>query len=163
MKTIFLDATGVILGEGTEEHGSVMDLVTFQTQIDATATQRITGAPKEVRHKNYPSGYHTKISGDGTDISNYSFIAYSEVQYEAVHKVDTKICGKLQSRTWYQTDNGDGTFSDLSKDEIYTWNKNKLISVVFTEYYIDSRVATQKTETYSTSSEKHIVRRTKNV
>ena len=159
LKTVFLDVAGICVGCEREHSGPGIDLATFQANYDATATQRITGAPSEISHNKSSDGYHTKVSGDGTQIGDYTFTAFSSEQYTATHQVGTLTKRRLTKVEWFETDNGDETFSDLAADVVYTWLGSVLLSRVYTVYYTDGRASLQETETYFTGSGKRITRK----
>jgi len=78
--------------------------------------------------------------------------------YEAVYEVETYQKGKLLKVEWFQTDNGDGTYSNLAKDTSFTWQGSSLISKVEKEYFIDGaqRGEAITTNYYTNSAGQHI-------
>jgi hypothetical protein len=42
--------------------------------------------------------------------------------------------GQLQKEQWYEIDNGDGTYSDLAEETIYSYNSGALLSSITTVY-----------------------------
>jgi hypothetical protein len=80
--------------------------------------------------------------------------------YTSVYEVETIVKGRRTKREWFQTDDGDGTYSDLAKDEVTNWQGSKLVSIITTEYYIDGAVRGNPiTETFFTTSDgKHVTK-----
>lgn len=67
---------------------------------------------------------------------------------------------RLTKETWYETDNGDGTYSDKTEERVYTYNGNKLEKDDVTYYWPDGSVrGTVTTEYYSQGDNKQVVKR----
>lgn len=91
----------------------------------------------------------TQAHTDWTPGTNY--------RYDAVYEVQTSSMGKIQKIEWFEIDNGDGTFSGLAKDMVYTWSGQKIMSTTTTDYYKDGEVAgSPHTENYYTANGKPV-------
>ena len=62
----------------------------------------------------------------------------------------------LESETWYDTDNGGGTYSGKAIETIYTYNETHLISKTITTYYYDGSIASVDQHNYYQDSSKII-------
>ena len=60
--------------------------------------------------------------------------------------------GRKVRDQWFETDNGDGTYSDLAKDTIYNYSGAKKTAAVTTTYYKDGGIKFVDTESYHTIS-----------
>jgi hypothetical protein len=76
------------------------------------------------------------------------------------HEVEVVVAGQVTRVDWYATDNGDGTFGDVARAEVSTWQGSKLLSTVTTLFYTDGSAGPTWTDTYSTNGSKRIARRT---
>ncbi len=73
--------------------------------------------------------------------------------YEAVFLCeDPPKKGRKVRDQWFETDNGDGTYSDLAKDVIYNYSGKRKESVVTTTYYKDGATKYTDVESYHTLS-----------
>lgn len=64
---------------------------------------------------------------------------YKVALYNSTYRLETEI--------WYDTDNGDGTYSGKAEETAYTYQGNSLIYKIHTIYFYDGTVDTQlKTE-----------------
>jgi len=82
--------------------------------------------------------------------SNIITVSDPRVRFTPTIQVDTIETNRIQKSEWFEVDNGDGTYSNLFKKEVYTWQGVKLLSKVISEYYTNGTVANQKTLTYYT-------------
>ena len=81
----------------------------------------------------------------------------SSQKYEPIYEVQTSAAGKVTKIEWFETSNGDGTFSGLASDQVNTWSGSKLMSSVTTDYYKDGEVVGRpKTVTYLTADGKPV-------
>lgn len=75
--TIYLDASGDVLGVAREMEGHTpVSLAAFQ-EVEPTATERVPGAPMHLTHKGravFEGWSHRRTSGDGTQLAHYSKI-----------------------------------------------------------------------------------------
>lgn len=55
---------------------------------------------------------------------------------------------QLTSDTWYDTDNGDGTYSNMAEQVVYTYSANVLMSRVDTIYFYDGTISSAATYNY---------------
>lgn len=55
---------------------------------------------------------------------------------------------QLTSETWYDTDNGDGTYSNIAEQITYTYSGIVLMSRVETVYFYDGTVSSAETYNY---------------
>lgn len=73
--------------------------------------------------------------------------------YKETHQVETLgSSNRVQRIDWYETDNGDGTFSGLAKSAVYNWSGSRLLSVTTTTYFTNGAVRSVSTETYFTGA-----------
>lgn len=114
-----------------------------------------------------PAGEKTTLDGDTTGPAGGLMAAHiaDDTLYLPVYEVATYSQGttRLDKVEWYETDNGDGTYSGLSRDAVYTWSASKLVSVVETSYYKDGAPIVGETRTaefYTTSDGKKVTKRT---
>ena len=103
---------------------------------------------------------HWKISG--SDVAEMSAAEKLAVdQYLDTFRVETLTGGKTSKVEWFETDNGDGTYSDLAREETHTWSTGKLSQVVARRLHKDGSVVAGTTETlsyYTTSAGKHVTK-----
>lgn len=60
--------------------------------------------------------------------------------YLDTYMVETISSGRLQKVEWFETDDGDGTYSGLARDDTYSWVGSSLRSVTSRRYYKDGTV-----------------------
>lgn len=76
-----------------------------------------------------------------------SSTGYVDWRYEVVEKDNDKI----ESIKKYMVDNGDGTYSGLVKEDLYTYVRNRLISITTNNYDSDGNIQSTDTRTFHAS------------
>jgi len=69
---------------------------------------------------------------------------------------------KLQKETWYETDNGDGTYSDKIEETEYVYDGNKIVREEVTMFWPDGSERDSYTVTYFTQEGNKVVKKKKN-
>jgi len=69
---------------------------------------------------------------------------YVDWKFEVVEKSGNKISSVKR----YTTDNGDGTYSGLVQEELYSYQGNKLLSITTNTYDADNNIELTETETF---------------
>jgi len=59
--------------------------------------------------------------------------------------------------TWYEKDNGDGTYSNIAQESVYTYNNGNVISRVDTIYYFDGTIQSATTWNYFVNDKNQII------
>lgn len=70
---------------------------------------------------------------------------------------DPPVNGRLLKVQWFETDNGDGTYSGLAKDRVFTYLGKLIIKTVSTTYYKDGQVRFVEIEEYHTTDQNQVV------
>jgi hypothetical protein len=76
--------------------------------------------------------------------------------YKDIHLVEEFSGGRKISQSWYETDNGDGTYSGLAKKIEYTWSGNKLLKEDEYIYCTNEAIWNKTTYEYYTDGDKII-------
>jgi hypothetical protein len=66
---------------------------------------------------------------------------------------------RLIKETWYEVDNGDGTYSQKVEETVYNYIQNKITSKTTTTFWLDESEILSKTETYYTKDNKIIIKK----
>lgn len=76
-------------------------------------------------------------------------------RYADTYKVETITQGRVQKVEWFETDNGDGTYSGLARDTSHAWEGKKLTGMTSTKYYVDGTPVpdTETITSYFTTSD----------
>jgi hypothetical protein len=101
---------------------------------------------------------------EDTDLTaaHTAWVATCQCRYQDNYPVETEQDGKTAKIEWFETDNGDGTYSDLARDEVWTWSEGKLVSIVAQSYQRDGTVvphSTATTDYYTTDTGKKVKKR----
>jgi hypothetical protein len=81
---------------------------------------------------------------------------YKEIR-EKKYKVDHYDAQKLTTDSYYDTDNGDGTYSGLAEKTTYTYQGAKLLNKVVVTYYYDGTQASSIKYTYFQNSNGELI------
>ena len=110
------------------------------------------------------AGSDVALDIDGTDLTQQedddlttahtAWVPIDTTRYADTFKVETISGGKIQKVEWFETDEGEGVYSGLARDEIYTWSGNSLTAKTSTTYYKDGSAVPGSVvaETYFTAS-----------
>jgi len=73
--------------------------------------------------------------------------------YQENHHVETLSTNKLVKETWYETSNGDGTFSGKAREIVYTWSGLSVTQETESTYCTNGALWSQTTYKYYTNSD----------
>lgn len=105
-----------------------------------------------------PLSVADQITLGGVVTGNYG--AAPPTQYSPLVQVSDKpVKGRVLVVNYYETDNGDGTFSGLAARDDYVWSGSTVISMTSTIYFSDLSIAAQSTVSYFTTSDGKTVTR----
>ena len=79
--------------------------------------------------------------------------------YRQVYYIKTYSASKLTKETWYEIDNGDGTYSGKAREIVYTWSGNTLTHETETVYCTNGAIWSQTTSKYYTGSNNTIIKK----
>ena len=82
-----------------------------------------------------------------TIVSNHVGATIGEENF-LVKEYSNRNGGNLLKETWYHTDNGDGTYSDIVSEKEYAYYGNTLIEHIEREYWINGVVRNEKKYRY---------------
>jgi len=71
--------------------------------------------------------------------------------YQENYHLSEYVSGKLTKETWYETDNGDGTYSNKARDIVYSWTTNYLTSYTESIYYKSGTLKEKEVYNYYTN------------
>lgn len=107
--TAYLNVSDDVLSLAAEVEGhTTLSLIDFQEQIDASATQRIAGAPTGLIAKlRGGKTYNTKTGGDGTQASDYTLATdLDQYKTEAMVLCDVEATRRLELGVEYPEASG---------------------------------------------------------
>ena len=110
---------------------------------------------------NISGGDLTQQEDDDLTAAHTAWVTIDATRYADLYEVETQTGGKTSKREWFETDNGDGTYSNLSRDETWTWLAGKLQTIVAKSYHKDGSVVAGSTVTtnyYTTSDGKKVTK-----
>ena len=107
---------------------------------------------------NIDGGDLTQQEIDDLDDAYTAWATTDNVAYSPRFPVTTSDKGLVQQTDWYETDNGDGTYSDLAMSEVNAWagggNNSVLLSTTTTRYAKDgTTLGKPKVESYFTTDD----------
>ena len=84
----------------------------------------------------------TQQEEDDLTAAHTAWTPTSQTAYAPNFEVTTTTRGNVTKVEWFETDNGDGTYSGLAKDAVYAWTlgTSVLISITTTRYAKDGSV-----------------------
>jgi len=95
----------------------------------------------------------TQQEDDDLTAAHTAWVTTDTARFSDRIKVTTySNAGRQEKTEWYQTDNGDGTFSDLARDEVYTWQGSRLMSKTCNTYYQDGTSVETGSIVYATAN-----------
>lgn len=121
--TLIASSSNIIHVDVNDTKCTVVRDVALQSQAETDAEQAIIDA-----HTGSP-GYHQPL----------------------FHCQDPPVRGRMLKEQWFETDNGDGTYSDLARDRVYTYEGRFLVKIVTRDFYKDGEVRFVETETFHTT------------
>lgn len=99
----------------------------------------------------------TQQEDDDLTAAHTAWVTTDQESYLPNYQVTTQDKGLVLKTEWFETDNGDGTYSDLAKDEVNEWSgggNSVLISSTTTRYAKDGTVlGTPEVVTYYTTDD----------
>jgi len=109
---------------------------------------------------------YLKISGDSvSEMTQEEKNAYdsSVEEHVPLFEVEVSFKGKIQTKTWYGLDNGNGTYANKASSITNIWSESKVTSEVHRSFFKDGSVKSEVTYTLYTnqvdSSTKHLIRK----
>jgi hypothetical protein len=140
--TVYLNSAGDVLGKSGEGPGRTpMDLATYQATKDATATEAIAGAPKNLitvyhsKRNNYM--FHRKIVGDGTQIGDYGLVTDLDLlKSDYTKEIDDECEARIHDGPGFEWPPTSGQFFSLSSNAQVKWNGMLMAKDIF-DYVLD--------------------------
>lgn len=80
-----------------------------------------------------------------------AWVPSCQCRYEDTYRVETISNGRTTKVEWFATDNGDGTYTNISRDEVWAWSGATLVSITRRNYYSDGTTGSEETENYYTT------------
>lgn len=103
----------------------------------------------------------TQQEDDDLTAAHTAWTPTSQTAYAPNYEVTTTDKGNVTKVEWFETDNGDGTYSGLARDATYNWAPgSKLVSLTATRYAKDGSVLGEPTtESFYTTTSGERVRK----